>query len=199
MSDHGCLQAGLSHMATDVVNSTLGVVVLWKSPCFNLFPNQHFIFLLRRTATSLSCWVYHWHNQVRSKPLLPHIHRWMILPNGDGDHLYLFMFYRKVLQITTVTHHPGSWFNLLTLLIVGWCSLFALPKLYLNNQVRKRRHYGWLWTIHSFSPPLETQKYSAPSWSLYVHVTLIFSGVCGRDCGHGDGQGGRHQGHCWRA
>ena len=50
------LQAGLSHMATDVVNSTLGVVlVLRKSPCFNLFPNQHFIFLLRRTATSLSC------------------------------------------------------------------------------------------------------------------------------------------------
>ena len=38
-----------------------------------------------------------------------------------------------------VTHHPGSWFNLLTLLIVGWCSLFALPKLYLNNQVRLKK------------------------------------------------------------
>ena len=97
VDDHDFLQAGLSHMATDVVNSTLGVVILRKSPCFNLFPNQHFIFLLRRTATSLSCWVYHWYNQVWSKPLLPHIHRWMILPNGDGDHLYLFMFYWKVL------------------------------------------------------------------------------------------------------
>ena len=54
------------------------------------------------------------------------------------------MFYRKVLQMPIVTHHSGSWFNLLTLLIVGWCSLFALPKLYLNNQVRlkKRRQYG---------------------------------------------------------
>ena len=193
MGDHGCLQAGLSHMATDVVNSTLGVVVLWKSPCFNLFPNQYFIFLLRRTATSLSCWVYHWHNQVRSKPLLPHIHRWMILPNGDGDHLYLFMFYRKVLQITIVTHHPGSWFNLLTLLIVGWCSLFALPKLYLNNQVRLKKKKT-IWKLKNI------QRHPDPYTSMSLKkVTLIFSGVCGRDGGHGDRQGGRHQGHRWRA
>ena len=33
---------------------------------------------------------------------------------------------------------PGSWFNLLTLLIVAWCALFVLPKLYLNNQVINR-------------------------------------------------------------
>merc|ERR1719153_1965317 len=28
----------------------------------------------------------------------------------------------------------GSWFNLVTLVIVAWCALFALPKVYLNNQ-----------------------------------------------------------------
>merc|ERR1712059_222277 len=29
----------------------------------------------------------------------------------------------------------GSWFNLLTLVILAWVALFTLPKLYLNNQV----------------------------------------------------------------
>lgn len=28
----------------------------------------------------------------------------------------------------------GSWFNLLTLVIVSWVTLFTLPKIYLNNQ-----------------------------------------------------------------
>jgi len=28
----------------------------------------------------------------------------------------------------------GCWFNLLTLVIVAWCALFSLPRLYLNNQ-----------------------------------------------------------------
>merc|ERR1719431_1596263 len=28
----------------------------------------------------------------------------------------------------------GSWFNFLTLIILGWLGLFTLPKLYLNNQ-----------------------------------------------------------------
>merc|ERR1719431_2384533 len=28
----------------------------------------------------------------------------------------------------------GSWFNLVTLVIVAWCALFSLPRLYLNNQ-----------------------------------------------------------------
>merc|ERR1719147_502377 len=28
----------------------------------------------------------------------------------------------------------GSWFNLLTLIILGWVSAFTLPKLYMNNQ-----------------------------------------------------------------
>lgn len=30
--------------------------------------------------------------------------------------------------------HIGSWFNLLTLVIVSWVTLFTLPKIYLNNQ-----------------------------------------------------------------
>lgn len=29
----------------------------------------------------------------------------------------------------------GSWFNLLTLVILAWCALFSLPRLYVNNQV----------------------------------------------------------------
>merc|ERR1712062_767244 len=28
----------------------------------------------------------------------------------------------------------GSWFNMLTLLIFGWVTLFSAPKLYANNQ-----------------------------------------------------------------
>jgi len=30
----------------------------------------------------------------------------------------------------------GSWFNFLTLIILGWLGLFTLPKLYLNNQAQ---------------------------------------------------------------
>jgi len=71
--------AGLSHMATDVVNSTLGELR-------RLFLAESIIDTIKFGA-SLYCLTY-----------------------------------------------IGSWFNLLTLLIVGWCSLFALPKLYLNNQ-----------------------------------------------------------------
>jgi len=30
----------------------------------------------------------------------------------------------------------GSWFNFLTLIILGWLGLFTLPKLYINNQAQ---------------------------------------------------------------
>ena len=30
----------------------------------------------------------------------------------------------------------GSWFNMLTLLILGWVTLFSAPKLYVNNQAQ---------------------------------------------------------------
>ena len=30
----------------------------------------------------------------------------------------------------------GSWFNMLTLLILGWVTLFSAPKLYVNNQTQ---------------------------------------------------------------
>merc|ERR1719300_1854102 len=73
------LQAGLSHMATDVVNSTLGELR-------RLFLAESIIDTIKFGA-SLYCLTY-----------------------------------------------IGSWFNLLTLLIIGWCALFALPKVYLNNQ-----------------------------------------------------------------
>merc|ERR1712110_926565 len=71
--------AGLSHMATDVVNSTLGELR-------RLFLAESIIDTIKFGA-SLYCLTY-----------------------------------------------IGSWFNLLTLLIVAWCALFVLPKLYLNNQ-----------------------------------------------------------------
>jgi len=71
--------AGLSHTATDVVNSTLGE--------------------LRR----------------------------LFLAESIIDTL---KFGASLYGLTYI----GSWFNLLTLLIVGWCALFALPKVYLNNQ-----------------------------------------------------------------
>ena len=34
----------------------------------------------------------------------------------------------------------GSWFNLLTLLILAWVAVFTLPKLYINNQVAELLH-----------------------------------------------------------
>ena len=45
------------------------------------------------------------------------------------------MFIKTMMRLYDDDDASGSWFNLLTLLIVGWCALFALPKVYLNNQV----------------------------------------------------------------